>query len=864
MLIKIKSKKTPPMIFRWIMKRFLSPYSKIPLLGDLEEEFYAICSERGLKSARRWYRWQVLKSQPSTISHFIYWRTGMLKNHLKIALRNVGRNKTFSFINISGLAIGMACCILILLWIQDELSFDRFHNHADRLGRVLAEVEYSKQRPWAVTEAPLAQALKEEYPEIVQTTRIQLGQQFRVRYEDKQFKEIHSIFAEPAFFGMFTYPFLKGNPATALEAKRSIVITEKMAQKYFGAENPLGKTLNFNDRIDFEITGVIQNIPKNSHLQFDFILPFKWLEDLGQDINNWGNFNFFTYVLLHKNTSLDEVSQKMSGYLGTIDPQNGTRLSIQPIKRIHLYSNFEYDVLAINNSDHKYISIFASIALFVLFIACINFMNLTTARSSNRAKEVALRKVVGAKRNDIVRQFFGESLFFSLVAFGLALGLVFLFLPVFNDISNKRLAIDFTGNIVIPVGLIGITIFTGLLSGCYPSLFLSSFQPGKVLKRSLAANPKGSVFRKILVVVQFSLSIILIIGTTIIQRQNDYIRNKKLGFDKENLIFMPLVGTIRTQYETVKNEWLKNANIVNVTASSNLPTFGRNWSTANLDWEGRNPEETILMQGVDVDYDFFETFGMQIKEGRRFSREFTTDENTGVILNETAINTTGLRSPVGKRFSIGDWEGNIIGVVQDYNFKSLHNKIEPLILVMVNRQLNYMFLRIKGQDMSATIKFLKTQWEHYNPRHPFEYGFVDTLLGNIYKNEEKVKTLFNYFTFLAIFISCLGLFGLAFYMTEQRTKEIGIRKVLGASVPGIVLMLSKEFLKWVVIANIIAWPVAYYFMDRWLQNFAYRTNIQIGSFLLSGALALIIALLTVSYQSIKAATVNPADSLRYE
>ena len=860
----IKKSAKPPVISRWIIKNIQSPYSKTPLLGDLEEEFYVICSKTGQKSARRWYRWQVLKSLPFSISHFIHWRKEMFKNHLKIAFRNIGRNKTYSFINISGLAIGMACCILILLWIQDELSFDRFHHYANRLGRAVVEVEDSGQRPWAVTEAPLSQALKETYPEIVQATRMQLGRRFRVRLGEKRFDERKNIFAGPAFFEMFTFPFIKGNPQTALNGKRSVVITEKMARKYFGVEDPLGKTLNFNDKFDLQVTGVLKDIPKNSHLQFDFVLPFNWLEDFGQDINNWGNFNFFTYVLLEKNASAAEVSQKISGYLETIAPGNNRRLFIQPLGRIHLHSDFEYDALAVNNSDYKYIFIYASIALFVLFIACINFINLSTARSSNRAKEVAMRKVVGANKKDIIRQFFGESLAFSFIAFGFALAFVFLFLPVFNNLSGKDLFLDVTGNIWIPVGLIGIAFFTGLLSGSYPSLYLSSFQPGKVLKRTFTADPKSSHYRKVLVVAQFSLSIILIIGTTVIDNQIDYIRNRKLGFDKENLLYMPLVGGIRQQYEAIKNEWLRNGNIKSVTASSNLPSFGRNWATGNLDWEGRDLSETIIMQGVDIDYDFFETFGMQMKEGREFSRDFPTDENSGVILNETAINIMGLQSPIGKRFSVGNWQGTIVGVVQDYNFKPLHNKIEPLILVMVSRQLNFVFVRIKSQNMSDTIKFLKSEWERYNPQFSFEYGFVDTLLGNMYTNEEKVRTLFNYFTFLAIFISCLGLFGLSFYLTEKRTKEIGIRKVLGASVPKIVTMLSKEFLKWVLIANIIAWPVAYYFMDKWLQNFAYKTDIKIWIFLLSGALAFIIALLTISYQTIKAASANPADSLRYE
>ena len=788
----------------------------------------------------------------------------MFKNYLKIALRNISRNKGYSFINISGLAMGMACCILILLWVQDELSFDRFHHHAHRLGRVMLEVTDAGQRPWAVTEAPLAKALKEEFPEIVQATRIQVGSQFQLRYKEKQFKEIHNIFAEPAFFEMFTFPFLSGNPQNALSGKHSMVITARMAKKYFGTENPLGKTLLLNNKLDFQVTGVLQDIPNNSHLKFDFILPFIWLEDLGLAINDWGNNNYFTYVLLDAKTSSAQASQKISGYLRTINPQDNSKLFIQPLTQIHLHSDFEYDVLAKNNNDYKYIFIFSSIAIFVLCIACINFMNLATARASSRAKEVGLRKVVGAYRRDIIKQFIGESLFFTFAAFGLALLLVLLFLPVFNNLAGKQLNLDFLHNIYFPLGLLGIALFAGFSSGCYPAFYLSAFQPAKVLKKTSTANPKRSKFRKTLVVSQFCLAIILMVGTSVIHSQIDYIRNRKLGFNKENLIYMPLIGKMRQEYETIKTELLANTNILSITASSNLPSFGRNWTTNNLDWEGRNPEETILMQGTDVDYDYFETMGMQMSAGRNFSREFPTDEDSAVILNETAVQAMGIPSPVGKRFSVGDWQGTIVGVVKDYNFKSLHNKIEPLIMVMVDRQLNYLFARIKSHDMAGTINFIKSKWEQYNPRFPFEYNFVDTLLDNMYKNEERIRTLFNYFTFMAMFISCIGLFGLAFYLTEQRTKEISIRKVLGSSSFKIVIILSKEFVKWVLLANVIAWPLAYYLMGIWLQNFAYRTSLNIGTFLLAGALAIMIALITVSYQAIKAATANPIDSLRYE
>jgi ABC-type antimicrobial peptide transport system permease subunit len=853
----------PPKLAKFLL-RLLSKETEEAFCGDIEEVFFERVSQFGLRKARLWYWWEVTKATPRLIKEDIRWRTDMFRNYLKVAVRNIRRNKAYSFINIFGLAIGMACCILILLWVQDELSFDQFHHNADRLGRVIADVEFSGQRPWAVTEAPLSQAMEQEYPEIARATRLQLGGRFRVRYGEKLFVESRNIFVEPAFFEIFTFPFLHGDPEHALIGKRSMVITESMAQKYFGREDPIGKILNFNNKLDFQVTGIIQNVPDNSHLQFDFVIPFAWLEDLGHDINNWGNYNFFTYVLLGENTSFEKTNQKISGYLRTIDPENDTRLYIQPLKRIHLHSDFEYDALAANNSDFKYVFIFSSIALFVLVIACINFTNLTTARSSNRAKEVGVRKVVGACRKDLLRQFFSETLSFVIIAFGVALGLVFLFLPVFNNLSAKQLSLDFSRNIYIPAGLIGLAFLTGLLSGCYPSLYLSRFQPVNVLKRTLIADPKSSALRKVLVVVQFALSIILIIGSTVVHHQIDFIRNKKLGFDKENLLYFPFVRQIRQQYETVKNELLMHTNIVGVTASSNLPSFGRNWSTGRLDWEGKNPDETILMQGVDVDYDFFQTFGMEMAAGRSFSREFPTDENSGVILNEEALRVMGLQNPIGKRFSVGDWQGTIVGIVKDYNFKSIHNRIEPLILVMVNRQLNYLFVRIKSQDMPDTIKFLRNKWESYTSEYPFEYGFVDSLLDNLYKSEERVRTLFNYFTLMAIFISCLGLFGLSFYLIERRTKEIGIRKVLGASVPKIVMMLSREFLKWVLIANVIAWPVAYYFMDRWLQNFAYRTNIAIGTFLLSGVLAIFIAILTVSFQSIKAAVSNPADSLRYE
>jgi len=785
----------------------------------------------------------------------------MIRNYLKIALRNIRRHKGYSFINIAGLAIGMACCILILLWVQDELSYDRFHENGSDIYRVIQDIKFADHdTTWAITQGPLGPSLAADFPEIINATRI-TGRRFRLTYDDKSFDEILGM-ADGSIFEMFTFPLVKGDSATALSDPHSIVITEEMAEKYFGNEDPLGKTIKADNQWDFQVTGILKEVPHNSHLKFDFLIPFIFGRELNYTVDRWGNSQFRTYVQLQKGAPVEGVIQKISGYLfekPTIEKD--ARLNLQPLARIHLYSNYEYDSA---HGDITYVAIFSLIAFFILLIACINFMNLATARSGNRAKEVGMRKVSGAHKTDIVRQFYGESILLAFIALIVALTFVWLLLPTFNNLAAKELSLGVPGNLLVLLGLVGITLLTGVISGSYPALFLSSFQPVKILKASLQSGSKGSVFRKVLVVFQFALTIFLIICTIAVYNQLNYMRNMKLGYEKEYMIYKGMRGDVRAKFDSVKNELLQNPNILGVTASSNVPTYGYTFSNSLWRWEGQDPDEEILMRAVFVDLDYFKTFGMEIVEGRSYSKELATDATEAIMVNEEAVKVMGMESPIGKRLSIGKNNMKIIGVVKNYHFRSLRQEIDPLILIYNPRPCGVLFARLRSENIPKTIGYMENIWKEFAPGHPFNYGFLDEAIDDLYRSEQRIGTILRYFSILAIFISCLGLFGLASFMAESRTKEIGIRKVLGASVSNIVLLLSREFTKWVLLANIIAWPVAYFAMYKWLQSYAYSTNIALWSFILSGAIALVIATVAVSYQSIKAAVTNPADSLRYE
>jgi len=863
---KRKKQYKPPRFAEWLFKRLYPDNGDYTTIGDVEEVYTSLRHEHNRIYAYVWYWAQFIKSLIPILAHFTYWRINMLNNYLKIALRNIFRHKGYSLITISGLAIGITCCILMLLWVRDELSYDKFHENYNDLYRVVFEKNLG-DRITQDARGPNATgpALKEEYPEIINFTRYRGNVSgWLVQYDEKAFTNDQLAVADPSFFEMFTFPFIQGDPKTALQDRYSVVITETMAQKYFGTEDPINKVIKIYGT-DFKVTGIIENILQNSHIRFDFIFPIVNMDDWwGDPLDSWTrDFRFFTYIQLEKGFSWLEVNGKITNTAQQHHPgSRTTKTYLQPFKDIYLHSHFRLDYSNLGNLAYLYI--FSLSALCILLIACINFMNLSTARSANRAKEIGIRKVIGARKNEIISQFYGESIIISFIALLLAVILTFLFLPVFNSLSGKHLTFYFWNDFKIIISLIGLTLVTGIISGSYPSLYLSSFIPVKALKNAGHAKTSNrSLLRKILVVVQFAIAISLIVVTIIMYNQLNFIKNKDLGFQKENIICFDAVGGFGRNYEAVKNELLQNPNFISVTKSlSPTGLFGLNSNRREINWEGKDPNKEIIILRWGVDYDYLKTYNMSMIEGRFFSREFSSD-TSNYIINESAVKEMGIENPVGKRFSYDGREGRIIGVIKDFHQSSLRSRVYPLLLYLGGRSFT-ITARIIPANVQQTIQFLESKWEEHVPEYPFSYSFLDDTIDNFYRSEKRISTIFRYFTFLAIFISCLGLFGLASYIAEQKTKEIGIRKVLGASIPGVVLMLSRDFTRWILLANIIAWPVAYYFMDKWLRNFEFRAEIGLWIFILSAAFSLFIAFITVSFQTIKAAVQNPVDVLKYE
>ncbi|MHA1943389.1 MAG: ABC transporter permease [Candidatus Thorarchaeota archaeon] len=783
----------------------------------------------------------------------------LIWNYMKIALRRIKRQKGYSFINIAGLAIGIACCFLVFLWVKDELSFDRFHSNAKEIYRVLLNPQDTDiYHPYGP--GPLGPALAAGYPEIINFTRMFGEVNGPLKYRNRVFTgKVRGV--SPSFFEIFTFPFVKGDSKNCLSEPRSIVLTEKMAAKLFHEEDPLGKTLGFEwwgTWHDLKVTGVIEDAPPNTHLLFDYLLPFEFVTWSGMTIESWDIGAYKTYVLLPKNSNFKEVSKKIAGTIKKHFPESPNTLHLEPLIRIHLY-NFT------GGGPITYVYIFSIIGILILCIACINFMNLSTARSMERAREVGMRKVVGSTRAQLIRQFLGESILLSLLSFILALILVQALLPSVNNIVDKLLTLPFSGS---PLFIfLGIAILTGILSGSYPAVFLSSFRPVTVLKGYVRSGSQNIRLRKLFVIGQFVVSIGLITGTIIIYQQLVYMRNMDMGINKNHVINMELRGSLRNQYGTIKSELLRNPNILAV--SSTNGSFSKVFGTDKIGWEGKPEDKRIFMSIHSVDFDYQKIFDIKMAQGRYFSRDYPTDISDGIIVNETAAKIMGMESPIGQRISC--WipydpqrSGTIIGVAKDFHFRSLHEKINPLVLVIAPGWFTDAYIRIKPENVPETLVFLEKTIKESAPDFPLEYSFLDEDIDNLYKIEQRIGNLVRYGTFLAIFIACLGLFGLASFTAEKRTKEIGIRKVLGASISGIVLLLTKEFTKWVILANLIAWPIAYYVMSRWLQNFAYHVNIGIWTFLLSAALALVTALITISFQAVKTAASNPVDSLRYE
>ena len=806
----------------------------------------------------------------------------MFKNYLKIALRNLKRYKGFSFINIAGLAIGIACCLLILLLVREEFSFDRFHEYRDQIYRVITQHPdqfYMGKDFMAVTPAPLAPAIMAEFPEVIKATRIDSSNEVIISYQNKRFYEDGFYWTDSHFFDVFSFPLLRGDQSKALSEPYSVIISERMAHKYFSDEDPIGKIIALNNKYDFIVTGIMKDVPRSSHLQFDFLAPLITLSRIREQedfLEGWGNYSYYTYFLLQKGYSPEDLEKKFPAfvekYLGDRfrqrrqrDPSyQASRFFLQPLKRIHLYSNLNFEITP--NADIRQIYLLSALALVTLLIACINYMNLATARSASRAKEVGMRKVVGAERRQLIRQFLGESILFCFIAVLLAAVLVELVLPAFNSLIGKSISFHFYHNWEFFIGLISLALVVGIISGSYPAFFLSTFRPVTVLRGSYGAEEKGSLLRKILVIFQFAASIVLVISTIIIYSQIEYIRNKKLGFNREQIVALPVKDReLRQNHEPLKNELLQNPSILGCTASTWLPNNIRT-NVGDTTWDGMEEGTELQVYLLEADHDFIDVFGVELVEGRNFSREFPTD-NQAYIINETARKIFGWEKALGKRFGFRREEvgtGQVIGVVKDFHFLSLHQEMQPLTIHLTENWMSYLSVKISTENIPRTIGFLKESWQKFSPNHPFDYFFLDGDFEKMYRSEMRLGKIFASFTALAIFIACLGLFGLASFTSEQRTKEIGVRKVLGASVSNIVILLSKEFSKWIFVASLIAWPVAYYAMSRWLQSFAYRISVGIWIFLLATILALLVAMATVSFKAIKAALANPVEALRYE
>jgi putative ABC transport system permease protein len=793
----------------------------------------------------------------------------MFKNYLKIAFRNMKRQKLFSILNLTGLAVGMTCCILLLLYIQFELNYDQFHENSDLIYRVIREGK-------AFTPSPLGPKLVEDMPEVAAAARFIKQDKILIAEQNEHYLEDNFYWADPEVLKIFTINLIRGNPKTALLDPNSMLLSEKTAKKYFKEDDPIGKLLKIGDGSEFVVEGIFSNLPANSHFTMDFIAPYTtYFQITGNDITHWFRNFTYTYFLLKQGADPDELDKK---FPLVIDDYIFKNLSVevlkkiqkpyprvffmQPMTTIHLQSNLRQEISV--NTDIKFIFLFSTIALMILIIASINYINLTTAQATRRGKEVGVRKVAGAYRKQLLYQFFGESLILTTVAMIISIILVDLALPGFNNLVDRQLNFNPSSNPSILIGLFSLTLFVGVFAGSFPALIMSGYKPISILKGAFTKNSKGLLLRNILVLTQFSITIFLIICTLVIRNQMKYVKTTDVGYNREQIITLPVRDSeLRRHIESVKSELMGYSGILSVSTSARLPNNIDTFTSA--DWPGKNEDIRFAINYNTADYNFVNLYDIEIIEGRNFSKEFTSDEKGSFLINETAVNAAQFQSPVGQQFT--HWRGDtgkIVGVMKNFHLRSLHHPIEPLYIFFDPADYSYLSVKIQSSNIPNTIEHIKNVFAKYSPKYPFEYSFFDDQFDKAYHSEQRMIALFSSFSLLAIILSCMGLFGLVLYSVEHRIKEIGIRKVLGASVSGIFFLLSKEFLKWILISNLIAWPLAWYIMNNWLQNFAYKTEIVLTNFIIATGLALFIAILTMSYQSIKSASSNPVKALRYE
>jgi putative ABC transport system permease protein len=874
-----------------ILSAVLGRGEHFTVVGDLEEIHAEIVREKGPLRAGAWYWGQIVRSLPAYVTHLVYWSGVMIRNYFITTVRTIKKQKVFTLINLLGLAIGMAACLLALLYIRDELAYDRYNVKADRIYRLGARVlRQGQELNVSGAGAPVARYLKENFPEVEDTVRFRQGGSIRVKAGEASFREMNVVYSEPSFFNIFTVPLLKGDPETALASRRTLVLSRTTAAKYFGREDPLGKTLVIDGAEEWTVTGVFEDIPRASHFHFDVIRSFVSLDVEKDPISaSWMSFNFQTYILFREGASsrnlgsqLDslvmshmapEIKQTMGISVDDFLKRSGMQIEnkLQPLSDIHLRAGngiAEFEA----NSDIKYIALFTAVSLFVLLLAVINFVNLATARSSGRAREVGIRKVLGSLRRDLIGQFLLESLVFSLIAFLFALLFVRLALPLFNQLAGKQMDVALLATPGMATLALGLVLGIALLAGAYPAFFISAFMPAPVLKGELRKGLRGGLLRRVLVVFQFTVSIILIVGTFVVFRQLRYIQNKEVGFDRNQVLILDNTYLLGPKADALKEEMLVYPRVVKASLSGFLPvpsSRARMIIASESDPDGRNAPPIAVWT---IDHDYLETMGMTLASGRNFSKELATDAES-VILNQAAVRHFQFDTPLGKRVVLHDLGPDnqsfveqaftVIGVVKDFNFESLRNRVEPMVLRLGSSR-GKLILRVQGEDVAGTIETLRRKWAEFAPGEPFEYSFLDERFDRMYESELRIGRIFGSFAGLAVLVGCLGLFGLAAFSAAKRTKEIGIHKVFGAKVPDVLGLLVREYVWLVVTANAIAWPVAYLMMSAWLRNFAYRTAIGWAGFAVTGLATLAIAILTVGFQSVKAASASPAETLKYE
>ncbi len=810
----------------------------------------------------------------------------MIRNYFKIAMRNLAKNRFISFINLFGLTVGLTCCLLILTYILHELSYDTYNKKAARIYRVTRDFKNGNgivSLHLGAVAPPFGPLLKNEFPDIEKVTRLLRSDNSPLRYGNKVFNEKEVYFADENLFDVFDVTVLKGNPKHGLTDPYSVMLTEEIAKKYFGDADPMDKSIRYNNQFDFKVTGIYKALPSNAHLHPSMMFSFNTLRDTavyGEENlrTNWGNNSFLTYLLLPKNYPADKLQEQFPAFIDkylrypgaapNFNYSKSTALYLQKLTDIHLKSHLDYE--AEENGDIKRVYVFSAIALFILLIACINYMNLSTARSALRAKEIGVRKAIGARKNELLAQFLSESIIISFAAGILALVFTLLALPWLNKVSGLQMSLNILLHPSIVITIVFVPLVVGIISGIYPAIFMSSFQAVKVLKGSLKIGGGNISFRKALVVTQFGISIVLIICTSVVFQQLRYMQTRSLGFNKDHIVTFSYYNALTPQYESFRNELLAQSVIKNTTRSSRIPS-GRlldAMGASTVSGDSLTPIKADI-KFLAADQDFIPAYNIKIIAGRNFSRDYSTD-TTSFILNETAAGVLGWKNTadaIGKEFAYAGTRGRVIGVMGDFHFESMHQKIVPLVIVLPNANqgmYNRLSVKISGTNLPEALAIIEKSWKKFLPDTPFEYTFLDENFDNLYQAEQRQATIFTTFAFIAIFIACLGLFGLSAFAISQRVKEIGIRKVLGASVQSLVTLLSKDFLILVGIAAVISFPIAWYAMHSWLQDFAYRVTISWWLFIMAAIIAAVIAIATISIQAIKAAYSNPVKSLRSE